>query len=312
MLRGIAFCLLAALTVGGSAHATCPTFSTLTNGTTADANVVMSNFDYILQCPDFTGNVGIGTSTADYPLTVTNSGGIYVHLNSPASSNQVSTLYSENGSWFWQLGLNGDHTFFLWDSVAARNDIVVSSNSNMQIMPVGGYVGIGAVWPGYELQVAGSIYASGTISSSDIRLKDKIAPLTDNALALVEKLRPVSFFWKIAQDDGMKGEQWGFIAQEVEQALPSVVLTQKDAAHTKGIKYQEFIPLLTKAIQQQQAQISALVTENRGYAAKLAEARAANVVYEAKFVDLEKRLAAVERKGIVRTAQSAQTGQTAN
>jgi hypothetical protein len=34
-----------------SAQATCPTFHTLTNGTTADASQVMDNFNYILQCP---------------------------------------------------------------------------------------------------------------------------------------------------------------------------------------------------------------------------------------------------------------------
>src|SRR5258706_8009197 len=52
-----------------SAGATCPTFHTLTNGNTADATQVMDNFNYILQCPNFTGNVGIGV-TASHALDI--------------------------------------------------------------------------------------------------------------------------------------------------------------------------------------------------------------------------------------------------
>ncbi len=56
----------------GALAQSCPTFHTLTNGTTADASQVMDNFNYILGCPNFTGNVGIGVSTPSVPLTVRN------------------------------------------------------------------------------------------------------------------------------------------------------------------------------------------------------------------------------------------------
>jgi len=45
------------------ANATCPTFHTLTNGSAANADQVMDNFNYILQCPGFTAPVGVGTSS---------------------------------------------------------------------------------------------------------------------------------------------------------------------------------------------------------------------------------------------------------
>lgn len=48
----------------------------------------------------------------------------------------------------------------------------------------------------------------------------------------------------------MKGEQIGFIAQDVETVLPQTVLTANDADKTKGIKYDELIPVLTKALQE--------------------------------------------------------------
>jgi hypothetical protein len=44
------FAGLAMAAFSTAASATCPTFHTLTNGSTADANQVMDNYNYILQC----------------------------------------------------------------------------------------------------------------------------------------------------------------------------------------------------------------------------------------------------------------------
>lgn len=58
------------LLVTSAAYAACPTFHAITNGSAADANQVMDNFDYILTCPNFTNTVGIGTPTPPYPLSI--------------------------------------------------------------------------------------------------------------------------------------------------------------------------------------------------------------------------------------------------
>ena len=60
----------------------------------------------------------------------------------------------------------------------------------------------------------------------------------------------------------MEGTQLGFIAQEVEEVLPEAVLTQDNEEQTKGLKYNALIPLLTKAIQELEAQNEALKAEN--------------------------------------------------
>jgi hypothetical protein len=72
----------------------------------------------------------------------------------------------------------------------------------------------------------------------------------------------VTFEWKEPVDSGMEGTQLGFIAQEVEEVLPEVVITQDNDEQTKGLKYNAFIPLLTKAIQELEAQNEALKAEN--------------------------------------------------
>jgi hypothetical protein len=50
----------------------------------------------------------------------------------------------------------------------------------------------------------------------------------------------------------------GIRSQEVQKVLPSIVLTENNAEKTLGIKYTELIPVLTKAVQEQQAEIDAL------------------------------------------------------
>lgn len=57
------------------------------------------------------------------------------------------------------------------------------------------------------------------------RKKQNIQSLTVSALDIVNKLNPVTYEWKDVKDDDMKGTQMGFIAQELEQVLPTMVVT---------------------------------------------------------------------------------------
>jgi trimeric autotransporter adhesin len=52
------------------------------------------------------------------------------------------------------------------------------------------------------------------------------------------------------EDDGAKVQHLGFLAQELEQAFPEVV--RESAAGTKMVNYAGLVPVLTKAIQEQQ------------------------------------------------------------
>ena len=63
------------------------------------------------------------------------------------------------------------------------------------------------------------------------------------------KLRPVSYTWKKFPE---KGTRIGFIAQEVKEIFPEAVVTGTDVDKTMGINYSDLIPVLTKAIQEQQ------------------------------------------------------------
>jgi hypothetical protein len=105
--------------------------------------------------------------------------------------------------------------------------------------------------PSYPLHVNGTVFATGGAGAlSDRRHKTDIQPLSLDALDTVGQLKPVTFLWKDPTDDGMKGRQIGFIAQDVQTVLPDAVLTANDADKTLGLKYDALIPVLTKAIQQ--------------------------------------------------------------
>ena len=89
-------------------------------------------------------------------------------------------------------------------------------------------------------------------AASDSRIKKNIVNST-YGLATVLKLRPVEY--NLTSNDL---KQVGFIAQEVQKLVPEVV-TGKEGDLSKGeilgITYSNLVPVLTKAIQEQQKQI---------------------------------------------------------
>jgi hypothetical protein len=280
MLRTLIIGFLSVLSLTGAANAqSCSGYPypyTLTNGTAADANQVMGNFNTILNCtnnlaplasPHFIGNVGVNTTAPQVRLDLT--GGIANFTTGTEDELHITRLIQSGVSWpqvvAFQLGTYnnsgaccGPQTRLDINLKAAANN-TLTGDTNVMTLQSNGNVGIGTSSPSYLLYVNGTAYATGAAGAlSDMRDKDKVTTLPQGTLDLVAKLRPVSFVWKDPKDDGMKGEQFGFIAQEIETVLPSVVLTQNDTRKTKGIKYTEIIPLLTKALQEQQAEIEQL------------------------------------------------------
>ncbi len=244
------------------------TYTPLSNGQPADAVPVMGNFDYLLYCantllaplsaPHFSGNVGIGTTNPLYSLVIS-AGGHEGMEFAPGSGGNIDSVQFYN-----RFNEHYDAALFI-----AGSYIFNTAATERMRIDTSGNVGIGTASPGYLLTVNGTAYATAFMSPSDRRHKTEIQPLTDDALSLILRLKPVTFFWKDPHDAGTQGRQIGFIAQDVLPVLPDAVLTQNDAERTLGLKYDSFIPILTKAIQEQQEQIDALTSENRTQAAAI-------------------------------------------
>jgi hypothetical protein len=151
-----------------------------------------------------------------------------------------------------------------------------------------GKVGIGTSTPGSTLDVNGNVTdekvagcnggsgglgttATGTVfcqvSFSDARLKTGVSSLDPSAsLALVDSLNPVSFYWLDPTIPGTNStaEQYGFLAQDVEQVAPNLVATTSSTYLTPGgtlyLNYQGIIPLLANAIRAQEGEIGTATT----------------------------------------------------
>ncbi|WP_205503913.1 tail fiber domain-containing protein [Rufibacter psychrotolerans] len=148
----------------------------------------------------------------------------------------------------------------------------------------------------YAAIFEGAIYSSATFQSSDRNLKKNVREV-DNALELISRLKPRSYEFRndgtYRKLSLSPGKHYGLVAQEVEEVLPHLV---KESAHhlpqdqnieavllaagkpgsgqkpslapapkepqetisLKAVNYTELIPLLIKAVQEQQETIHLL------------------------------------------------------
>ena len=120
--------------------------------------------------------------------------------------------------------------------------------------PTGGTAGpVGSI-------VAGASSTSYN-TSSDYRLKENIAPVTDGITRL-QQLKPSRFNFIADPDQTVDG----FIAHEVQDVVPEAIAGGKDAVDAdgnpiyQGIDQSKLVPLLTAALQEAIAKIESLET----------------------------------------------------
>jgi hypothetical protein len=129
----------------------------------------------------------------------------------------------------------------------------------------GGDVGIGTRSPTDKLHVAGDLRISGLsrkpgggswTSSSDIRLKQEVTPLT-NALGKVLHLHGFSFKWKEPDKmGGLTGPQIGLVAQDVEKVFPEWV--SDDPEGYRELTVRGFEALAIEALRELKAEVDEL------------------------------------------------------
>jgi hypothetical protein len=116
----------------------------------------------------------------------------------------------------------------------------------------GSYSTFSGAITGASLTVTGDVTAF-----SDSRVKENIRPIA-NVIERIQASRGVVY----DRIDTKQKDNIGFIAQELEDTFPELVLTQEDG--TKAVKYQNAVAVLFEAIKKQQSQIEdlkALVTK---------------------------------------------------
>ena len=237
--------------------------------------------------------LGIGeTSLSTFKLTVKGAFPILFNTTSTANTltyggtrffRNTSTLNNGNGFQFSFNNSNSaaaEYSYFgsyIIDNTAGSEDggFIFSPTLNatrteaMRILNNGEVnIGYGTTDNGaYLLQVNSQIFATNaTIATSDIRFKENIQPL-DKGLEIINKLKPVKFnFISTTENNFSEFDEIGFIAQDVEGALSTELFAKavvkkldedKDDS-ALGLMTEKLIPILVKAIQEQQALIKAL------------------------------------------------------
>jgi hypothetical protein len=110
---------------------------------------------------------------------------------------------------------------------------------------------------GFEVRNGDAYTASGSVNSfSDARLKKAIIPFTDG-LSFIQKINPVSFYYKENAPFATGRQQVGVIAQDLETVAPYMVDKVATDGYTdlRSVNNQAYVFLLINAVKEQQSQI---------------------------------------------------------
>ena len=190
-----------------------------------------------------------------------------IEMGTTAVTGEIVKVTGTSGSDNYISVYSGTIQMFL-DADASNSSGIVGtqSNHNMKLRSNG--------TNRMNIDTSGNIGApnSGTniYNASDIRLKKNITTIT-NGLDKISALNPVKFNWIDGFVESEEGKDMlGFVAQEVYNIIPEAVesfggnsLTIGDTIIDNPLRVNEkfIIPVLVKAIQEQQAQIEILKSE---------------------------------------------------
>ena len=149
---------------------------------------------------------------------------------------------------------NDDHTAFFKNTCAANAMVGITFKSDNTVNAANKF-GFQIDDNGTERFAArmdGSVFSFGNSYSSDIRLKENIEDC-EPMLEKLKQVRIVDFDWKDGK--GPEGRQRGVIAQEIEPIFPELI---HEPIEYKEFKQSEMVPILVKALQEQQTIIEDL------------------------------------------------------
>ena len=194
------------------------------------------------------GNVGIGTTSPSYNLSISGTVGLqgneeylYFHSNYSVGNNargKIRVVGSGGGS-----GYGGDLRFSTRKPTNVWNEDALTIDSS-------GNVGIGTVTPSTVLEVVGTITCTTLVETSSVSLKTNIKKLTSQT-AKIAKLSPVSFNYKNNNKSSI-----GLIAEEVAKIYPELVEYENDRA--LGVNYSKLTSVLISAVNELAAEVAEL------------------------------------------------------
>jgi hypothetical protein len=202
------------------------------------------------------GTAPAGTNaTAVERMRIDTSGNLLVGTTSNYGGGRLDVAWDGTGNAAAVRATSASFTGAAFITYADRN----TTNSTFKGIA---YYNVGAGAYKFIVQDSGNVQnvnnSYGAIS--DIKLKENITDATPK-LAQLNQVRVVNY-----NLIGDTNKQIGVVAQELEQVFPSIIDEEVDrdsegndlGTTTKSVKYSVFVPMLIKAIQEQQALITQL------------------------------------------------------
>ncbi len=225
----------------------------MTDGSVA-FNVINSMSTALFHVKD-DGKIGVGTTSPGARFMVSGFGNdeTSAALNVVNSDGNSALLVRDNGRVGVGVTMPGAKFMVRGDgntNASVAFNVINNMSTSLFHIKDDGFVGIGTTSPTEMLEVNGNVKADNVMVPSDRRYKTQITTLS-TALSLIGQLRGTSYY--LLDQDKSQDLQIGFIAQEIEAVLPSLVHTDKEGY--KSVNYIAVIPLLTEALKTQQTQI---------------------------------------------------------
>jgi hypothetical protein len=178
------------------------------------------------------GNMGIAFATNgdNEAMRITSGGDVLINKNS-LSAGTVGVEFERNST--TRMTTDGN-TALLLNRLSSDGTILDFRRSTTQVGSI-------------------SVTTSATSynTSSDYRLKQDLKEY--NGIDLISKIKTYNYEWK-----SDKSRSYGVLAHELQEVLPYAVVGKKDDEQMQGVDYSKLVPVLVKAIQEQQAQIEEL------------------------------------------------------
>lgn len=251
--------------------------STGSSASTSYMRMNYNNEDDVLSIRG-SGQIGINDVIPSYPLEINGAGAsrtlnLYNELPPTFGSSfnygiRVTLTQAANSGSPRLINIYGVTT----DTDSDENYGIYGSAQNAETSSYGVF-GNTPTNDGYAGYFNGNVFSTGTYTPSDPKFKKEMHNL-EGGLEKVLELTPLTYQYRLDEFPEMNfedKEHFGFNAEEIEQVFPTLINQtyqpiddpENDREGDRGtwfkaVNYQGLIPILTKAIQEQQAVISAL------------------------------------------------------